>query len=181
MRLFIGIDLPDKAKKEISEQIEPLRLKYPDFNWIDSVNYHLTIHFIGESQHVKLIEEKIKNCLFDQFSFYLYAYNIDLFLGQKIILYLTFRREKKLEEMAEKLKINLKSFDQKNEDVKFVAHLTLARYRIPSKQQYLLIKKTVEKKQIEVEFPVNKIYLFQSVLSASKPTQKRIAGFSLIK
>lgn len=182
MRLFIAIDLPEEIKEELYKQLDPLRKKYPDFTWVDPQNYHLTLHFIGETYKEEEIKKKIKDLLYDQFSFHLYAYDLDLFFSHKITIYLSFRREKKLEELAEKIGDNLKSFNQGNGERKdFIAHLTIARYRVPSKQQYLLIKKTVLKQEIDIEFPVDKIYLFESILTSSKPIYKKLASFPLLK
>jgi len=68
--------------------------------------------------------------------------------------------EKKLEELDNKLG---------NQTMKFIPHLTIARSRIPSKQQYFVLKKRVEKINIDISFKVNEVILFESVLSKHHP------------
>lgn len=77
-------------------------------------------------------------------------------------------------------KINEEFYFDFAQQKKYLPHLTLARCRIPSKQQYLLLKKRLKKINIKVDFPVKKITLFQSILSGKKPVYKKIDTFNLI-
>lgn len=175
MRLFLAIDLPSKAKNALFEQLKSIRQDYPDFNWTDQKNYHITIHFFGDMTKIEKIKKKIDDALFDIQSFYLYARSAGVFIGQKIVLYVSFEREKILEEAAKKMR---NKFHLQN-DEKFIPHLTIARSKIPSKQQYLHLKKKLSKLSIDFEFPVKKIYLFNSIFSSQKPEYKKIAVFNL--
>lgn len=176
MRLFLAIDLPSKNKKELDEQLKVIKREYNHFNWTPNENYHITLFFFGEVNNVELIKKKLEQSLFEIKKFNLYSYGASLFLHNKIILYVSFRREKILESLVEKIKTQFNV----NEEQKFVPHLTIARYRIPSKQQYLALKKKLNQLNIETEFPVTKIYLFQSILTGKKSVYKKIAVYSLI-
>lgn len=176
MRLFLAIDLQEKVKKSLSKQIDDLKKKYPDFSWVDEKNFHITIHFFGEVKDIEKIQEKIKTAIYDQYHFYLYSYDLGMFVNHKITVYLGFRREKKLENLVNSIR-DIFNIDN---PIKFVPHLTLARYRIPSKQQYFVIKKNLSQQNIEIDFSVKKIILFQSILSAKKPIYKKLASFSLV-
>lgn len=176
MRLFIAIDLPRDIKKSLSVQLEDFKKKNQDFTWVDEINYHITLLFLGETVDVKRVKEKIKMAIYDQFHFHLYSYKTDLFIKNKITIYLGFRREKKLENLVTELKKSLGLPDP----LRYIPHLTLARYRIPSKQQYFVLKKWLSKQNIEIEFPVKKIYLFESIISGSHPIYKKLATFSLL-
>lgn len=171
MRLFLAIDLPAKVKTELEEQITPLKKEYPQFNWVSKENFHITIHFYGDTNKDTKIKEQLKNLLYDQESFYLYSREVDLFINAKIVIYLNFRREKKLEELEKKLGVSGK---------KFIPHLSLARCRIPSKQQYFVLKKRTQKLNIDISFPVKKVSLFESILGGKKPTYKKLAQIPLI-
>ncbi|KKQ02089.1 MAG: 2'-5' RNA ligase [Candidatus Roizmanbacteria bacterium GW2011_GWA2_36_23] len=160
MRTFLAIDLPIKTKKEIAGLITDLKKQYPAINWIPEDNYHITIRFYGEIRDYKQLGSSIEHALFDQESFYLYSTHLDLFIQNKITIYLAFLREKKLEELDNKLG---------NQTMKFIPHLTIARSRIPSKQQYFVLKKRVEKINIDISFKVNEVILFESVLSKHHP------------
>jgi len=178
MRLFLAIDLPKKTKKDLELQTREIKKDYPQFSWVSPDNYHITAHFFGEVKDKKRIKERIKNILYDQGDFYLYSLKAGLFINTKITIYLEFRREKKIEKLAAKIS---SSFGETFVRRKFLPHLTLARTRIPSKQQYFVIKKRLEKLKIDLQFHVKEVYLFQSILGGKKPVYKKLARFPLIK
>ncbi len=176
MRFFLGIDLPKIVKQNLSEQIIVLKKKFSDFTWIDNENFHITILFLGAVDDVKKIKEKVKSALYDKSHFYLYSYRTDLFMKEKITIYLGFKRERKIEDLTETLKVALGFVNDK----KYIPHLTLARCRIPSKQQYFVLKKILGKQRIEIELSVKKIHLFESILTGKRLTYKKLASFSLL-
>lgn len=178
MRLFLAINLPPKVKQALDTQLIDIHRAYADSNWVSKDNYHLTVHFFGETEKVKEIKKRIQDALYDQFSFHLYSQGIDVFINSKIIAYLNFFREKKLEELANKIR---SAFSLDFRDVKkFVPHLTLGRSRVPSKQQYFAFKKRLEKLDIVIDFPVHEVVLFQSILGGKKPVYKKVASFKLL-
>jgi len=178
MRLFLAIDLPQKTKKDLSDQISELKLDKPDFQWVSQKNYHITLFYYGETNNLKKIKKELKDILYDQESFHLYSAKADLFITTKILIYLGFYREKKIEELEEKIRQKFGNFQK---EVKFIPHLTLARCRIPSKQQYFVLKKKLSKLNIEIDFPVKKLILFESILGGKFPVYKKIAEFSLLQ
>lgn len=177
MRLFLAIDLPASAKSKLNQQIETLKKDYPQFSWVSPENFHITLHFFGDIKKIDNIKKKISEAVFDVNNFSLYSLGADLFMNQKIVLYIYFKREKKVEAIVSRVK----QLFQIKEDKKFIPHLTIARARIPSKQQYLNLRKKLHKLQTGINFPVSKIYLYQSILTASKPQYKRMATFFLFK
>jgi len=178
MRLFLAIELPKKEQQIIIDDLKELKRNYPDFNWVFPENYHVTLYFFGETEKTQSIIERIKKNIFDQESFYLYSGYLDLFMRRKIIIFLNFLREKKLENLVKKINKEF-YFDFCNQK-KYLPHLTLARCRIPSKQQYLLLKKRLKQININISFPVKKITLFESILSGKKPVYKKIKSFNLL-
>lgn len=178
MRLFLAIELSDKIKQELESQLEDIKKQHPDFTWVTPENFHITVHFFGEMYDAAILKKKIKDLLYDQEEFHLYSANVDVFAHQKLLMYLNFRREKKLEGLADKIRNN---FIGPYVDQKFVPHLTIGRGRRSSKQQYFVLKKRVEKIPIDIAFKVNKVVLFESILTGKKPVYKKLASFSLIK
>lgn len=177
MRLFLAINLPTKIKKQIDEQLTDIKLEYPDFKWVTSDNFHITVHFFGEREYNDKLKNRLSNILYDQEKFYLYSTDVDLFMRNKIVIYLNFRRERKLEKLVKKISIN---FINNPKDIKrFVPHMSLARCRIPSKQQYFVLKKRLKKLNIDINFRVNKLTLFESILG-DKPVYKKIQKIPLI-
>jgi len=177
MRLFLAIDLSQKIKKELAEKISQLKLDKPDFQWVSQKNYHITLFYYGETNDLKKIKKELRDIFYDQESFHLYSAKVDLFMTKKILIYLGFYREKKIEKLEEKIR---RTFGNFQKEVKFVPHLTLAQCRIPSKQQYFVLKKKLSKLNIEIDFPVKKLTLFESVSGNKLPVYKKIEEFSLV-
>lgn len=178
MRLFVGVQLPEKTKIELDKQLSDVRKQYPEFEWVAPDNFHITIHFFGEIQDIAPIKKKLADILFDQESFYLYSREIEVFANHKLTIYLNFRREKKLEELARVIEENFEA--NRYSQLKFVPHLTIARARRSSKQQYFVLKKRMEKINIDVSFPVKKITLLESVMSDRKPQYNKVSNFPLL-
>lgn len=178
MRLFLAIDLMPKIKKQIEEQLIPLKRKYPQLIWKEAKNFHITIYFFGEIRNVDKIKNKLDQLLFDKESFYLYATNCGIFIKDNITLYLSFRREKKIEQLE---KIIRRFFNPSGlSKIKFVTHMTFAKGKIPSKQQYFLLKKKLEKYEIDTSFLVEKVTLFESIVNEKNITYKKVIDFSLL-
>jgi len=177
MRLFLAIDIPKPVKEKLSGQLASLKKLYPDFQWVPPNNYHITVYFFGETSQLDRIKKELRDLLFDGESFYLYSLKLDLFINNKILIYTGFRREKKLEILAGKIE---RSFDTQKRSGKYFPHLTLARHRIPSKQQYFALNTRLAKLAIDIDFPVNSLILFESIIVGKTPIYKQIEKFDLI-
>lgn len=176
MRLFLAIDLPEKTKRELQKLLDPLQKEYPYFSWVPPINYHITVQFLGECTDKDEVINRIEKSIFETKPFYMYASSTDLFINYKITLFVSFQREKNLEAMVKRLEDEFKIEDGK----RYIPHLTFARYKIPSKQQYYLIKKKIENLEIDLQFPVDKIYLYESILTNKIPRYNKIKEFMLI-
>jgi 2'-5' RNA ligase len=144
---------------------------------VSEENYHITLYFFGETDKVDRIKEKIEKIIWQIDPFYLYSRSVDMFSNGKHVLYLDFYRQKELEKLAQNLR---EIFDPQNiNKKKFIPHLTLARGKRSSKQQYFALSKKLNEININVNFPVEKITLFESMLTSDKPIYKKIAAFPL--
>lgn len=177
MRLFLAIELSDKIKKEIDDQLLEIKKAYPQFQWVPSDNYHITVYFFGEISDPKKIINKLEQVLYDKELFYFYSTSVDLFIHHKITIHLNFRREKKIEKINDSIK---ETFKISENSVRFIPHLTLARYKIPSKQQYFVLKKRLAKAIVDVSFKINKLVLFESIPIGSRSVYKKIYTFKLL-
>ncbi len=177
MRLFIGIEIPEKIKKKISKEIEKLKKRYPTFRWVRPENYHITLLFLGEVKEDKVekIKKRLERAIFESSPFYLFSYSYSLFINHRIVLHITFRREKEIEILAERIKKEFREFNFKTNHKKFVPHLTIARAKIPSKQQYFVLKKLLSKIPTDFYFKVDKVVLYESILAKKGPIYKKIA------
>lgn len=177
MRLFLAIVPTDTIKKEIDNQLFNFKKEYPQFNWTPVDNYHITLHFFGDVENKNKVIDKLEEIMFDQESFYLYAFKADMFAKHKITMYINFRRQKNLEEIVKRVKNTFYLPEQRLE--RYVPHLTFANFRIPSKQQYFVMKKRLSKIDIDISFPVKKLYLFESILGGKLPVYKKISSITL--
>jgi RNA 2',3'-cyclic 3'-phosphodiesterase len=176
MRLFLAIEIPEAVKKSINEQLTKIRQEYRQFTWVPEDNYHITLHFFGEIADVDGLVEDLDRILFDVDSFRVYSAASSLFIQKKIVLYIELQKEKKMEFLVDSIKTHY----TENQRQRYVPHLTIARYKIPSKQQYLLLKKKLSNLSIEFEFDVDTVALFESVAEVGKPVYKKLREFSLI-
>jgi len=177
MRVFLAVDIPNKVRAELSEQLVALQKEYPYLIWVPEDNYHITLHFFGhkDKQEVEKITRAMDTLIYDIPSFRLYASYADLFINDKILLYIGFARQKILEEVEARIRAHFGGDKSK----KFVPHLSIARYKIPSKQQYLLLKKKLERLEVETTFEVTEISLYESILAGKVPRYKKLATFPL--
>ncbi|PIU36987.1 hypothetical protein CO005_02075 [Candidatus Roizmanbacteria bacterium CG_4_8_14_3_um_filter_34_9] len=162
MKTQLMIELSDKTKKQIVDQLADFRKLYPQFQWERIENYNILIHSFGEFANKKSTIEKIETALYDKNLFYLYSFEVALTIGNNIILFMDFKREKEIERISESI----------NEVEKFVPRLILAKYKIPSKQQYFVIKKRLSNIEVDISFKVNKLSLFEG--------EKRVRVFKLL-
>lgn len=178
MRLFLAIDPPETVKKAIDNQLFLFKREYPAFEWMSVDNYHITLHFFGDVSDEKAVFRELKDLLYDKESFYLYSFNADMFAKNRITMFVTFRREKQLESIVKKVKERFYLPEQKID--RYVPHLTFAKYRIPSKQQYFVIKKKLSKLNIDISFQVKKLYLVKSILGRKTPVYKKVHTIKLL-
>lgn len=177
MRLFLALEIPEDIKKSISKQLEPLKKEYPDIKWVPEQNYHITLFFFGDQYEQKPLVEHIENITYDTDEFHLFSSENGIFMKQNLTFYVGFLKSPPIEQLVKRLKQELGIVD----DLSFFPHLTVAKYRIPSKQQYLLLKKKwLQQTEIEAEFPVTQITLLESVIEENVPTYAPQAKFPLL-
>jgi len=169
MKLTLKIEVSEETRRRITDQLVDFKKLYPQFQWEKIENYHILVHSFGEFLDKKSTIAKIETALFDKNTFYLYAFEVALTIQNNISLHLDFRREKEIERISESIK-GLTSTMESPE--KYVPRLTLAKYKIPSKQQYFVIKKRLSNLDVDVSFKVNKLSLFEG--------EKRIRIFKLL-
>ncbi len=159
MRLFLGIEIPQTERESLYTQLIPLIRKYPGFQWVHPDMYHATLQFFGEVEDTKKLSDSIKTTLYDKEKFHLYGTGLNLFQTEELVLYMSFRREKKIDEIVSSLETTYPTFVKQRE---FVFHVCIGRAPRSSKQQFFLLRKILERSEIEVSFPVNALTLFSS-------------------
>ncbi len=175
MRLFIAIDPPESVKQSLWKQTKFLRDKHPAFRYMVPSQYHCTVSFLGNQFHEDEIVKRIEDILFQIKPFELYARRFSVFANHTLTVHLNFYREKKLEELVDYMQSVFPENIYKN--TKFVSHITVARARRSSKQQYFSLQKDLEKIEVDLGFSVNSIILFQSIVVENERVFKRKKEF----
>jgi len=168
MALLLAIDLPPKAKKHIDAAIEPLRRQYPNFDWTPSANYHITLFHFGQKsdEQASGLASIVEHEVFDVPPFHMLARSCDVFQREKLLMYVNFYASKPLGDAVKHLKARL----HMHLGMDFAPHLTIARYRVPAKQQYILIRKKLQDMEIEVDFAVDRLVLLKQVMNGQEVT-----------
>lgn len=181
MKIFTALEIPKPAVEQITKQLEPLIADYPSFNWVPPENYHVSLYYIGDinPQKLPIAEEHIQNALYDVPATRMYTFGVDLFINEQIIIYLSFLRSKIVEDISRRIYDLFEDPEKKRKE--YIPHITLARYKIPSKQQYFHLKKKLSKMKIDVEFEINEIYIYESIARPKNPEYKKIATIPLLK
>lgn len=176
MRLFLAIDVPEQIENQLFQELLPLRLKHPDYRWIQPKNYHVTVQFFGEVPSEKDFAKRLADILYDAQSFSLFTFHLDTFVDRQIRLYLDFYRQKQLEKIVETVQNDL-GLDEKRA---YLPHVSLSRSALSSKQQYYALKRECEKLKIELEFKVSSLFLYESIITGKDPIYNKVAEFKLL-
>ncbi len=155
MRLFLGLEIPEDVKEEISLHLKPLQKSAK--GWENSHDYHQTLLFIGESSEEDLASIKTR---MDQISFRtikLTTKKIDFFT--KRIMYLSFYSSNELMQLKDEVE-SLYSEWVRPGSKPFIPHMTVKRWQ---RYEYDELEKGLEAKQIsEITFEVTALALFKS-------------------
>lgn len=177
MRLFLGIELPQAERESLYKQLIPLIRKYPSFKWTHPDLYHATLQFFGEVEDVKKLSESIKTTLFDKERFTLYGLGLGLFQTTELVLHMTYRREKKVDEIVKSLETTYPTFVKQRA---FVFHTCIGRAPRSSKQQFFLLRKILENTEIDISYPVNSLILFASSKNSEGRKFIKVEEFPLL-
>lgn len=174
MRLFLAVEIPEEQKKKLSQELRGLKEDYAQFRWVEPENFHLTLQFFGEFDDAKSITKRVEKAIFECKSSYMFVLNADILINDKILLYIAFKRDKELEDIVEKVQTEFGI-----PEFKFLPHMTIAKFKVPSKQQYWVLKKRLSEVDFDVEFPVKEIVLLETVHEGKKPIYQKVASFPL--
>jgi len=177
MRLFLGINIPQTERESLYKQLIPLIRKYPQFKWIHPDLYHSSVQFFGEVEDVDRLKVSIKTALFDKERFMLYGRGLDMFQTTELILHMTYEREKKIDDIVNVLEKEYPSYVKQRE---FVFHTAVSRAPRSSKQQFFLLRKILEKTEIDISYPVNFLTLFASSKNSEGRKFTKIEEFPLL-
>jgi 2'-5' RNA ligase len=124
MRLFLGLEIPDAVKEEISLRLKPLQKSTK--GWENAHDYHQTILFIGEASQEDLlsIKERMDQINFQPFK--LTTCKFDFF--SRRIMYLSFHPSSELMKLKDEVE-RLFSEWVRPGSKPFIAHVTVKRWQ----------------------------------------------------
>ncbi len=175
MKKFLAIDIPDETKQEIENQIMSFKEDYMYIVWNDPSQYHIPLYIFEDYEITESLHKKIEEAIFEIRPFMLYASGVDLYQTNKIELFMDFHKERMLSALVKSIHTAMQNFKTRE----MQANIILGQYKLPSKQQYLLIRKKLQNLEIDISFPVNKIFLKETVTGGKKPVYKNLAEFTL--
>ena len=188
MRIFIAIEIPQNIRVKITEITDYLQSKTSPtaVKWVDYENLHLTIKFIGETKQEKIeeITKVLSQSLAHQAPFSLEIGGLGMYPNNTNprVIWLGVTGGEPLIAMHNILDQNLARLGIQREGRPFSPHLTIARLR---RNTDAASSKTIGRtlSQFRVDslglFNIDRVQLFQSVLTPSGPIYKTLFSVPL--
>ena len=178
VRTFIAIKI--SPKNEFFDLLSGLKesLYGEDIKWVEKNNYHLTLHFLGDTtqEQVPEIQLALENLSqkFQQFQFNLKGIGYFKSKGQPRVLFANIENFLTLKQLAIEIEKQMVTIGFKKEVREFKPHLTLGRIKfIKSKNNFYSLVKKFEETEIQ-KVVVSEIIFYQSILNPSGPIYKSI-------
>ncbi len=153
MHISCTIELSAETKQLISQETEALRSEYAAFQWDRPSQYRLELFSLPniEEDLIPQLIEKIKEMTVDTKPMVLFGFAYQVKITRQIDIQLTCQFLRPYETLVESLYTFFRQRTYTSKD----PSIHLAKYRIPSKQQYTHLKNILEKTTTAVEIPIN--------------------------
>lgn len=173
MRLFIAIELPEEVKDyliELQKQFTDIKAKF-----VRKEQMHLTLKFLGETEKLDEIKEKLSEVKTEPFETALSELGVFPSENYVRVLWVGLKNSEKIIELQKKIDSSLSEIGFAR-DKRFHSHVTLARIKfIQDKPGF--VKKLKETKVEEKGFKVEKVYLIKSTLTREGPVYETLGEF----
>ncbi len=174
MRLFIAIDMPEEANRELLKAQQ--QLKGASFSLPKS--FHITLKFLGEaeSERVESIKEALQGIKRESFAMSLSDAGAFPSIANSRVVWAGTKPEKEINELQKEADNVL--FPLFEREGSFRSHITLARVKsIKDKKE---LKESIEGIKLSTKFKVTEFVLKESTLTREGPIYKNILKFALI-
>ena len=172
-RIFIAVDvLPSSRLKEDYELIRH-RMRLEKINWVEIEQMHLTLSFLGDTEEEKVpgIITMLKEFIAEQSPFELTLRSLGVFknLREPRVLWMGCDPCTALAEIKKKIDQGLTRYGFEAEDRPFSPHVTLGRIKDIRQLNQLAQLITLFKDKVFQQQRIDKIVLYESVLSVKGP------------
>jgi len=175
MRVFIGVDLPEKIRKKLEEIQLQIGTNSADIRFVKPDKMHFTLKFFGEISSIKVerVKERLKGISFKNFE--LNLTKLGVFPNDKFIkvVWVGLKPERKVKKLLESIEERLR--DMFEIDKRFKAHLTLGRVNFVKDKELFL--KGLNDVNVESEFTVKNFKLIKSELTNGSREYKTLEVF----
>jgi len=185
IRTFVAIKIIPNNKFAVLYSSLKKELENESIKWVEANNFHLTLHFLGETSSTQLeqIKHLLRSIVAKKNSFDIQLCGLDIYKskGKPRVLYIKAQANDTMLQMTNEIKKAIIKFGFKKETKEFAPHLTLGRIKFLNEENNLsavLQQFKEEKTQVVV---VNEIILYQSILQNSGPIYQAIEIFKLNK
>jgi len=175
MALIVSIDISEEVRNTIQQQIDPIKKKHPEYNWIDSAGYFIPIYYLPHEIKEDVAIQKIEKVLFDIPTFRLFALDFHVHIDHIIRILVRFHTQHTLEQIAKDIRTEFGSTQLYEPTVE------IAKYRIPSRQQYKHLQTQLTQVDCDVEIPVDAIHIFSTKQRGDAEIAEIVHSFPLIK
>ncbi|HNQ31761.1 MAG TPA: hypothetical protein PKJ68_04730 [Candidatus Woesebacteria bacterium] len=151
------IDIPQETKLLIEHETSSLFELHPEYVWLEPNHYCIPL-YTWQDVSVDLIEklqQKITDVLFEQSAFTLYGLQYKVKISDHIDIVLEFQTDRHYRTLAQAIS----EFFGEQKTSNAPPMLLLARYKVPSKQQYTHLKNKLSKLVTNTEIAVHHVSL----------------------
>lgn len=183
-KLFIAIATHKGLEESAAAIVKKLRMnadqKELEIRWVPAKNYHVTLHFLGNTETVRLaeIETMLAETAATTPPFKLKISGVGAFPDDMSsrVLWFGVQNSKALRHLQGRIAERFSNFGYDREDREYSPHLTIGRLRNPHRTRDLLspfVRKSLAK------IDVTEIVLFESVGAVPFPVYKILKSFPL--
>jgi 2'-5' RNA ligase len=168
-KIFIAIDIDEKAKKFINKKVDKMRDKL-SARWIDKDNYHITLSFLGYLEDDEMIElgAKIFETLGSSEIFDIHLNKIALAPSKDNpkMVWLIGDKNQELIDLRHKIEQVVNDFEIDKKD--FRPHINLGKLKGAKTKEEALEKASEIEKDVDLLIPVTGIKIFESKIEKRK-------------
>ena len=171
MRTFIAIEISEEIRNALAQAQSHLKYAGADVKWVEPVNIHLTLKFLGEITEEKCAKVKaaLDSVAAATKPFELSIKDIGAFPKieyPRVIWIGLDKGAKETTEIAAKVDEGLSKLGFEKKSRPFAAHLTIGRVRSAKNRDALKEKVTSHKTQVTSPYLITSMILFQSTLTS---------------